>query len=149
MDIKDKIILPYYKNKSGKTGVEIDLKFLSGLTLISGESGVGKTYFCRKIRDLAAERQDIQLVDYSTSKVMLDMILNKNVKDTVIIIDNGDIVLTKEHREYIKHDFDNQYIIVTRDVTGLFRGPNNVATMVRKGNTITLEYILLENLVIG
>lgn len=147
MDIKDKIILPYYKNKSGKTGVEIDLKFLSGLTLISGESGVGKTYFCRKIRDLAAERQDIQLVDYSTSKVMLNMILNKNVKDTIIIIDNGDVILTEEHRKFIKYDFNNQYIIFVRRYNGLYRGPKNVARMIRVGNIITLKYTFLQGMV--
>ena len=140
----NKIILKEYKEQIGLTGVYFDLEFKSGLTLVYGDSGVGKTLFVEKLRNLAAIREDICIMDYSTSKKMLDMVfINKGLKDTLIVIDNGDVLLSKKHREVIKHDFDNQYIIFTRDCTGMFRGPSSVANMVRKGNIITLEYIQL------
>ena len=59
------------------------------------------------------------------------------------MIDNADVILTMEHRNAIKFDFDNQYIIFGRNTKKIMRGTISLADMIRVDDKITLDYFML------
>ena len=58
----------------------------------------------------------------------------------LVVIDRADIVFTGEIKECIKNDCGNDYLLFMRGPIGLNISPNYYAHLVRKDNTIRLEY---------
>lgn len=64
----------------------------------------------------------------------------KRFNDKCVIIDNADVMIDKESREYIGLDLNNQYIIIGRHNDELAITPNQIARLVKTGNTLKLDY---------
>lgn len=121
------------------------------LTLITGDSGIGKTLLFNYFDRQSHIRNDIRCIN---SKYM-DMICKKSneqslclirlLKDTsrtLVIIDNADVLLTSKVRDFIVMDSRNTYVLFGRNVTGLWTTENNIAELVRDdvGKGMYLNY---------
>ena len=63
----------------------------------------------------------------------------KSFRNKLIIIDNCDIILSNELRKHIIFDINNQYILVGRDIRGLFLTKNQFKKINYKDGVLTLE----------
>ncbi len=133
-----------YKTTSNK--INFDLRFYDDLTLINGESGVGKTMLFKAIeRDCLLDKTNLVCLNY-------DDIASGNIEHTlntaqnkVIIIDNGDITLSIEQRVKISKDTNNQYIVFIHTTDGFYPNDASIADLVISGNKGKLVYTLLED----
>lgn len=125
-----------------------DLKLRGDITLVGGDSATGKTFLVRAIRAKNYNRNilnsgydtdlsNVVIYDFTTgiSKESLSTLSNK-----LIIIDNADIIVNQKLADYIKLDFNNQYLIFSRGGIDYHVTPNYRATMVRSGNIFGLKY---------
>lgn len=142
--MKDTIILDKIVKSVDGGSVHYDLEFKSGLTLISGKSGVGRTTLYNMFADLAVIDDKIIALNYRCRKKWIDdTLLHEKLSGKLIVIDNADVILTMEHRNAIKFDFDNQYIIFGRNTKKIMRGTISLADMIRVDDKITLDYFML------
>ena len=67
----------------------------------------------------------------------------ESLKDYVIVIDNFDYLRRKHPGlvDYINMDISNQYIIIGRQIEGLFADLHCISEIERKGNTFILSYM--------
>ncbi|MDO4961226.1 MAG: ABC transporter ATP-binding protein [Eubacteriales bacterium] len=107
------------------TSFEVDLQISTNITLIQGDSGVGKSALFSFLQELAVEDKRIRCFNY------LD--INTGYKNSIrrshgklFIIDNADILLDDAMREYVAMDGKNQYIIIGRNPTGLLLTRDNI-----------------------
>ena len=110
------------------------------LTLINGDSGIGKTllfnYFDRQSYNSdsiycfnAKYIEKLKNEKKPPLKAFRDRL--KTLKNALIIIDNAEVILDNKLREWISFDSDNTYIIFGRNVTGLWITENNIASLIR------------------
>lgn len=127
--------------KTRKNSVDFDLKFNSKLTLIDGDSGVGKTMLFQALeRDALLENKKFICLNYRDKvNKSLDNIIGK-VHDETIVIDNADVILTLEHKSIIAMDDSNQYIIFARDIQGYHPTEKSLATLKIENNKGYLHY---------
>ena len=122
--------------------IKFDLEFLSGLTLILGDSSTGKTMFFKKYRSICRLENKSNTIfvnkDTMSAGVQIDSILN--TKNKVIIIDNADVILPENFGMHIFMDLYNQYIIFGRDTGRYSADGNNIAVLKEENNVISLEY---------
>lgn len=109
--IQDKLITKH-------TSYKVDLILDYNITFIIGDSGIGKSAVYSFIEELSADNKSIRCFNY------LDK--NKNYKATIkrsknklFVIDNADLLLDDNIRQYISLDEANQYIIIGRNPSGL------------------------------
>lgn len=126
-------------------GVDFDLKFYDRLTLINGDSGVGKTLLFKAIeRDTLLLQTNIICLNYDDiSSGNITHILDKT-SGHVIIIDNADIALSLEQRIQISMDQKNQYIIFSHTTQGFFPNEKSIAELIVKKNKGILLYPLMK-----
>lgn len=126
--------------------IEIDLIFKTGLTVIRGDSSVGKSVIYNMF---SADAGAGNVFNFNVVHIDVGMVENnidiesiiKKAKNSLIIIDNGDIVISDNMRGYISTDENNQYIIMSHSVMGYtFRSKYNSAKMIFKNNRLTLKY---------
>lgn len=111
--------------------VAFDFEVRTGLTLLCGDSGSGKTRFFSLYRKRCAyDRNDnIEFIDWQDNG---NSIKNKlNAKGKVFIIDSADVVLTDDVANHIKNDKYNQYIILGRSLERYGATKRDVAIIVR------------------
>lgn len=86
----------------------------SGLLVLSGESGSGKTYYFNKMREKA-------ILDKNHNQVFINIfnaheykskILNRQLHNKVIFIDDADVIFKDENLRKIIKESDNQYVII-------------------------------------
>lgn len=100
------------------TSFVIDIQLQNNITLISGESGTGRTLLYSIIEELAAEDKRIKCFNYLDYKKSYKSSIKRS-KRKLFVIDNADILLDDSIRSYIALDNNNQYIIIGRNPTGL------------------------------
>lgn len=107
----------------------IDFIFTNNITILMGDSGVGKTAAFTFIRECMAINPQILCLNY------LDY--QKNIKEIVtatagklIVVDNADILLDDETRKYISLDDKNQYLLIGRNPKNLFATKDNLFELV-------------------
>lgn len=116
--------------------------------MIDGDSAIGKTLVRKRIECLMSMDKaysDIKVI--SVDRLYQDTEFNvleyiKKLKNNCIIIDNADVLLDNKTREYIGYDINNQYIIMGRCNNSLAVTPNQIATLIREGNTLKLDYYI-------
>lgn len=147
--------------------VEIHLEFKDRITIVGGDSATGKTYTFNALKDMSSI-SDVPyiFIDYSSRNMFRAGI--KDVKGCMIVIDNADILLTREDKENIINDTNNQYLIFSRSCVGYrlpiermaefkmdreackitmaypYQHKNEIAFMKRSNNEFSLEYPLLD-----
>lgn len=139
-------ILKNYKIST--EGVQYSLTFYTDLTIIGGESGVGKTLLFKAFQKKAAlgdERFVCIDINYVTNlknmNTTLDSVLS-SANNKIIIIDNADVVLNTTQRLKISMDTRNQYIIFAHGTDGFKTNKNGLAQLLVENNKGFLEYPL-------
>lgn len=125
----------WIKFKVGEYSIEVELK--DRLTIIKGDSGTGKSLLYKLIKERANKKvitidADKALVgngDKTAYEIVMGLL--KGNSGHLVVIDNADIILNKQLREYIAKDVKNQYIIFGRSTKYYNIGTNNVAYLVR------------------
>jgi DNA replication protein DnaC len=111
--------------KARHTTFSVEFHFTNNITLLMGNSGMGKTLVYGILQELSAIDKRIMCVNY------LDA--NKEIKDEIekasgklIIIDNADAILDDDTRKVIAFDKENQYLIIGRNPQNLLTTRENL-----------------------
>lgn len=111
------------------TSFVVDFKFTNNITILTGDSGTGKTASFSFIKECMALNPNILCLNYlDYQKDVTDIIQNTNKK--LIVVDNADILLDDEIRKYIAVDDKNQYLIIGRNPKNLFATKENLFELV-------------------
>lgn len=115
-----------------------DLEFQDEITLVGGDSGVGKTFLYSVLEDirLTEEYSAIHLYNYKTSDRIKEIF---ELRNCFIVIDNAAILLNDELKKFINFESSNQYMLFGRNCAGLNVSKKSFKYLTRKGNKITLE----------
>lgn len=122
------------------TSFIVNFTFTNNITILTGESGTGKTAAFSFIKECMALNPDILCLNYlDYQKKILDVLQGVNGK--LIVIDNADILLDDDTRKYISLDDKNQYLIIGRNPKNLFATRENLFELVSeaKGEQIELR----------
>lgn len=157
-----KILDIQYKADSGIQTAHLVLR--GRITMIRGNSGVGKTYLVEllqkvqstpydnttsvkiniDINDLfmVTARNGLSIETEAFRKIIYDII--KKFSNKVIILDEADILLEDFDalRKFIEHDTNNIYVLICRNDNLLNLGmtPANIATAVINNGVLELDY---------
>lgn len=111
------------------TSFIVNFTFTNNITILTGESGTGKTAAFSFIKECMALNPDILCLNYlDYQKKILDVLQGVNGK--LIVIDNADILLDDDTRKYISLDDKNQYLIISRNPKNLFATRENLFELV-------------------
>ena len=122
------------------TSFILDFEFTNNITILTGDSGTGKTVSFSFIKECMALNPDIVCLNYlDYQKNIGDIIRNSEKK--LIVIDNADILLDDDTRKYIALDDKNQYLIIGRNPKKLFATKENFFELVseRQGEQTVLR----------
>ena len=107
------------------TSFVLDFKFTSNITILTGDSGTGKTASFSFIKECTALNPDIMCLNYLDYQKNIAEII-KNASGKLIVIDNADLLLNDDMRKYIALDDKNQYLIIGRNPKNLFTTKENL-----------------------
>lgn len=111
------------------TSFVVDFKFTNNITILTGDSGTGKTTSFSFIKECMALSPDIMCLNYlDFQRDIASMI--KSAKRKLIVIDNADVLLDDDIRKYIAVDDKNQYLIIGRNPKDLFVTKENLFELV-------------------
>ena len=129
-----------------KKGVHFNVELPGRITVVSGESGTGKTFLRKAIKDDAILNEELSGVEDTVIEFSVtgnsDLNQIKNVEHKLIIIDNADILLEK-YRDLvpcINSNFHNQYLILSRGETGIRTHPNYRGVLTANGKEIKAKF---------
>lgn len=111
------------------TSFVLDFEFTNNITILTGDSGTGKTASFSFIKECMALNPDIVCLNYLDYQKNIGDIIQNMVKK-LIVIDNADILLDDETRKYIALDDKNQYLIMGRNPKNLFTTKENLFELV-------------------
>lgn len=108
-----------------------DLHFTDRITLIRGNSGTGKTFMYNILEDLkvCGQYDRLTFLNYKTEDFHKTLY---EKREKCVLIDNADVLLNEEDRQFINLEFSNQYVLLGRNYDGL-----NCA----RGSFTTLEVV--------
>lgn len=115
-----------------------NLEFEDSITLVGGDSGTGKTFLYNMLEDLrlTEEFSAIHLYNYKTADRIEEI---TELRNSFIVMDNADILLTDALRHFINFEPTNQYMLFSRQCSGLFVSKKSFKHLVRRGFRITLD----------
>jgi len=136
-------LLSKYKVKD--SGINFDINLFNRLTIISGESGVGKTILFKAMeRDSLLGSQNFICLNYDDLvSGNIEYTLN-TAKNKIIVIDNANVVLNDLQKIMISMDINNQYIIFSHSVDGFKPSTKGIAQLVVEKHEGKLIYPLME-----
>ena len=111
------------------TSFVLNFEFTNNITILTGDSGTGKTASFSFIKECMALNPDIVCQNYLDYQKNIGDIIQNMVKK-LIVIDNADILLDDETRKYIALDDKNQYLIMGRNPKNLFTTKENLFELV-------------------
>lgn len=111
------------------TSFVLDFEFTSNITILTGDSGTGKTASFSFIKECMALNQDIMCLNYLDYQKNIKNLL-KDATGKLIVIDNADVLLDDDARKYIALDDKNQYLIIGRNPKNLFTTKDNLFELV-------------------
>ncbi len=100
------------------TSYVVDFYLESNVTFICGDSGTGKSAVFSFLQELATEKKQMRCFNYLDIKKNYKSIIKRSIKK-LFVIDNADVLLDDDMRNYIAFDSNNQYIIIGRNPSGL------------------------------
>ena len=101
------------------TSFVLDFEFTNNITILTGDSGTGKTASFSFIKECMALNPNIVCLNYLDYQKDIANIIRTTEKK-LIVIDNADILLDDDTRKYIALDDKNQYLIIGRNPNNLF-----------------------------
>lgn len=111
------------------TSFVLDFEFTNNITILTGDSGTGKTASFSFIKECMALNPDIVCLNYLDYQKNIANIIRTTEKK-LIVIDNADILLDDDTRKYIALDDKNQYLIIGRNPKNLFVTKENLFELV-------------------
>lgn len=124
-------------------GRNIDLEFKDRITLVSGNSGTGKTLIFELLNDIQMKDKDkytcINKALLNQTKMRLSTFIKK-ATGKLIVIDNADIILTDTDKKIINSDNKHAYLLFARNQQGLNITENSLTELHDDGRTISLKY---------
>lgn len=111
------------------TSFVLDFEFTNNITILTGDSGTGKTAAFSFIKECMALNPDIICLNYLDYQKDIGNII-RNTEKKLIVIDNADILLDDDTRKYIALDDKNQYLIIGRNPKNLFVTKENLSELV-------------------
>ena len=122
------------------TSFVVDFHFTNNITLLTGDSGTGKTSSFSFIKECMVINPDIICLNYLDYRNDVADII-KSADKKMIVIDNADILLDDESRKYIALDDKNQYLIIGRNPKNLLATKENLFELVseEQGDQIVLR----------
>ena len=127
------------------TSFIVDFRFTNNITILTGDSGTGKTLAFSLIRECMAVNPKLLCINYlDYQSDIRDMISRADGK--LVVIDNADILLDDDTRKYISLDDTNQYLIIGRNPKNLFATKENLFELVRKRVGEQTEFTIKEYL---
>jgi Holliday junction resolvasome RuvABC ATP-dependent DNA helicase subunit len=111
------------------TSFVVDFSFTNNITILTGDSGTGKTASFSFIQECMAVNSDILCLNYLDYKKDIAGII-KSAEKKLIVIDNADVILSDDVRKYIALDDKNQYLIIGRNPKNLFATKENLFELV-------------------
>lgn len=122
------------------TSFVVDFHFTNNITLLTGDSGTGKTASFSFIKECMVINPDIICLNYLDYRNDVADII-KSADKKMIVIDNADILLDDESRKYIALDDKNQYLIIGRNPKNLLATKENLFELVseEQGDQIVLR----------
>lgn len=128
-----------YKNISFKAApFTYELFFDDRITLVGGDNGTGKTVLYEIIEDLKLtdEYNAIKLFNYKSDNMKENLM---KCKECFVVIDNADILINDDIRQFINFEFSNQYMLFLRNCDGLNVSDKSFKIMHLEGKKITLQ----------
>lgn len=122
------------------TSFVVDFIFTNNITILTGDSGTGKTASYSFIKECMALNSDILCLNYLDYQKNIGEII-RNAEKKLIVIDNADVLLDDDTRKYIALDDRNQYLIIGRNPKNLFTTKENLFELVseKQGEQIVLR----------
>lgn len=132
------------------TEFKFDFQLHGTVTVLSGNSGTGKTLFYR-----ALEHNSVRTWYRETFKGRIYLFSDKNgdtcnefvrqtvpsLRDALIVMDNASNYLTRADYDTIVRDPNNYYVIITRQINDIDLSPNYFAEAYQeKNNILKLKY---------
>lgn len=111
------------------TAYIVNFRFTNNITILTGESGAGKTAVFTFIKECMAVNPDILCLNYLDYQKNIKEILTGET-GKLIVIDNADILLDDAARKYISLDNKNQYLIIGRNPRNLFATKENLFELI-------------------
>ncbi len=111
------------------TSFFIDFTFTNNITILTGDSGIGKTAAFSFIKECMAVNPEILCLNYLDCQRDIKTIINES-EGKLIVIDNADVLLDDELRKQISLDDRNQYLIIGRNPKNLFATKENLFELV-------------------
>jgi Holliday junction resolvasome RuvABC ATP-dependent DNA helicase subunit len=111
------------------TSFVVDFRFTNNITILTGDSGTGKTASFSFIQECMAVNSDILCLNYLDYQKDIAGII-KSAEKKLIVIDNADVLLSDDIRKYIALDDKNQYVIIGRNPKNLFATKENLFELV-------------------
>lgn len=111
------------------TSFVLEFEFTNNITILTGDSGTGKTASFSFIKECMALNPDIICLNYLDYQKNIGDII-RNAEKKLIVIDNADILLDDDIRKYVALDDKNQYLIIGRNPKNLFATKENLFELV-------------------
>lgn len=113
------------------TSFIVDFEFTNNITILTGDSGTGKTVSFSFIKECMALNPEILCLNYlDYQRNIADII--KSADGKLIVIDNADVLLDDAVRKYIAVDDKNQYLIIGRNPKNLLATKENLFELVNE-----------------
>lgn len=131
--------------KARHTTFLLEFHFTNNITLLMGDSGIGKTLIFGILQELSATDKRILCINYfDINKEIKNEIENASGK--LIIIDNADAILDDDTRKVIAFDRENQYLIIGRNPQNLLTTKENLFKLKQEKAGNVISYSLKEYL---
>lgn len=111
------------------TSFIVDFTFTNNITVLTGDSGTGKTAVFSFIKECMAVNPKILCLNYLDYQKNIKNIISMT-EGKLIVIDNADILLDDDTRKYISLDDKNQYLIIGKNPKNLFITKENLFELV-------------------
>jgi Holliday junction resolvasome RuvABC ATP-dependent DNA helicase subunit len=111
------------------TSFVVDFRFTNNITILTGDSGTGKTASFSFIQECMALNSNILCLNYLDYQKDIAGII-KSAEKKLIVIDNADVLLSDDVRKHIALDDKNQYLIIGRNPKNLFATKENLFELV-------------------
>lgn len=111
------------------TSFVLYFEFTNNITVLTGDSGTGKTASFSFIKECMVLNPDIVCLNYLDYQKNIGDII-RNAEKKLIVIDNADVLLDDDIRKYIALDDKNQYLIIGRNPKNLFATKENLFELV-------------------
>ena len=111
------------------TSYILNFDFTNNIIILTGLSATGKTASFSFMRECMAVNSNIVCINYQDYKKDIKKIIAAET-GKLIVIDNADILLDDDTRNYISMDDKNQYLIMGRNPKNLFATSDNLFELV-------------------